>query len=113
MRRLYRQRRDALVEALQRYLGGIATVHGASAGMHLALRFHDDELSDAAVSAQAQARGIVAHALSAQATQGACGWNGLMLGYAQVPAEQMDGWVRTLAALPGLRSATAGPASTT
>ena len=99
MRRLYRQRRDALAQALQLHMGGVATVHGASAGMHLALRFHDERLSDADISARASKRGIVAHALSAQRTQGACGWNGLMLGYAQIPAEQMDGLVRQLAAL--------------
>src|SRR5471032_3231659 len=33
MRRLYRQRRDALADALHEHLGGVATVHGASAGM--------------------------------------------------------------------------------
>ena len=111
MRRLYRQRRDALADALHEHLGGVATVHGASAGMHLALRFHDAALDDADISAQAREHGIVAHALSAQGTQGTCGWNGLMLGYAQVPAERMEELVRALAALPGLRAAIAGPAS--
>lgn len=99
MRRLYRQRRDALIEALQGHVGDIAAVHGASAGMHLALRFQGMALDDAAISAQARERGIVAHALSGQRTQGACGWNGLMLGYAQIPAEQMAAPVRELAAL--------------
>ncbi|WP_295990869.1 PLP-dependent aminotransferase family protein [Rugamonas sp.] len=119
MRRLYRQRRDALIAAVRRHVGVIATVHGASAGMHLALRFHDEALDDAAISAQARQRGIVAHALSAQRTQGAGGWNGLMLGYAQVPAEQMDGLVRELAAAlhpaahadAGADSTSAGPAT--
>jgi GntR family transcriptional regulator/MocR family aminotransferase len=41
MRRLYRQRRDALGEALQRHACAGAAIHGGTAGMHLALRFHD------------------------------------------------------------------------
>jgi GntR family transcriptional regulator/MocR family aminotransferase len=67
--------------------------------MHLALRFTDPALSDTAISAQARAHGIVARPLSEHAVQGETGWHGLMLGYAQVPAEQMDGLVRQLAAL--------------
>ncbi|MBA5637314.1 PLP-dependent aminotransferase family protein [Duganella sp. LX20W] len=99
MRRLYRQRRDALVAALETHMGKVATVHGGSAGMHLALRFMDPALSDTAISAQARAHGIVARPLSEHAVQGATGWHGLMLGYAQVPAERMDALVRQLAAL--------------
>jgi GntR family transcriptional regulator/MocR family aminotransferase len=57
-------------------------------------------VSDVAVSAQALQHGIVAHALSAHAVPGSGPvWNGLMLGYAQVPAEQMEAAVRKLAAL--------------
>ncbi|WP_332853232.1 MocR-like pyridoxine biosynthesis transcription factor PdxR [Duganella sp. S19_KUP01_CR8] len=99
MRRLYRQRRDALVAALQKHLGSVATVHGGSAGMHLALRFTHADMDDHAISAQALEHGIVAEALSGKDTQGTSGWRGLMLGYAQVPAEQMEGLVKQLAAL--------------
>jgi GntR family transcriptional regulator/MocR family aminotransferase len=99
MRRLYRQRRDALVAALERHLGSVATVHGGSAGMHLSLRFNDPRIDDVAIVAQAQERGIAVNALSAHDVQGDSGWKGLMLGYAQVPAEQMDGLVKQLAAL--------------
>ena len=99
MRRLYRQRRDALVAALEKHLGSVATVHGGSAGMHLALRFTHTELDDEAISARALEHGIVAEALSGKDTQGVSGWKGLMLGYAQVPAERMDGLVKQLAAL--------------
>ena len=99
MRRLYRQRRDALVVALERHLGSVATVHGGSAGMHLALRFKDVMLDDVAISMQALEHGIVVNALSRQDTQGDSGWKGLMLGYAQVPAEQMEGLVKQLAAI--------------
>ena len=110
MRRLYRQRRDALVAALERHFGALATVHGGSAGMHLALRLCDPALDDAALSAAALAAGIVAPALSSQACAAGAGWNGFMLGYAQVPAERMDGLAAQLAAL--VRAAvTAGRAS--
>jgi GntR family transcriptional regulator/MocR family aminotransferase len=116
MRRLYRQRRDALVAALQRHLGAVASVHGASAGMHLALRFEDAALDDTAVSAQLDALGIKAHALGSHAVQAGCEWRGLMLGYAQVPAAQLDGLVRQVAAVVHLAAyqaqrATAGRAS--
>lgn len=98
MRRLYRQRRDALVQALQQELGGLATVHGGSAGMHLALRFERPDLDDRLVSALALQEGIVAPALSELAMGlRAQAWRGLLLGYAQVPAAQMLPLVRRLA----------------
>ena len=101
MRRLYRQRRDALVESLERHLGRIAEVHGASAGMHLSLRLRDDGLDDVAIVRQAREQGIVVNALSAHAVRGGTPWNGLMLGYAHVPAEDIDGLVKRLAAVVG------------
>ncbi|SFV07675.1 MocR-like pyridoxine biosynthesis transcription factor PdxR [Pseudoduganella namucuonensis] len=99
MRRLYRQRRDALQAALRQHLGGIAQVVGASAGMHLALRFDDAGLDDGEISDRLMEEGVVAHALSAHATDGVPDCRGLMLGYAQIPAERMDGLARRLAAV--------------
>lgn len=99
MRRLYRQRRDALAAALEQHVGTMAEVHGASAGMHLVLRFLDPQLDDIAISVQAREQGIVVHPLSGDALKGESGWCGLMIGYAQIPAEQMDGLVRQLAAV--------------
>ena len=102
MRRLYRQRRDALVAALDTHLGGAGTVHGGSAGMHLAFQFNDPQLDDRALSQAALKAGIVAPALGAHATGSrANGWNGFLLGYAQVPAEQMDALVQALARIMG------------
>jgi GntR family transcriptional regulator/MocR family aminotransferase len=99
MRRLYRQRRDALRSALQQHFGADAAVLGGSAGMHLALGL-EPAISDLAVSAQALQHGIVAHALSAHAVPGSGPvHNGLMLGYAQVPAEAMDAAVQRLAGI--------------
>jgi GntR family transcriptional regulator/MocR family aminotransferase len=97
MRRLYRQRRDALVDALERHLGDHAVVEGASAGMHLALRLRADGPADVEIARQARAQGIFVNALSAHALPGGAPCNGLLLGYAQVPAERMDALVARLA----------------
>jgi GntR family transcriptional regulator/MocR family aminotransferase len=97
MRRLYRQRCDALVSALDRHLGQIAEVHGASAGMHLSLRFRDDAVRDVAIVERARRHGIVVNALSTHATGRGTAWNGLMLGYAQVPADRIEELVKQLA----------------
>jgi GntR family transcriptional regulator/MocR family aminotransferase len=98
MRRLYKQRRDALVAALEQHLGHLGSVTGGSAGMHLALRFGDATLDDQAMSARALARGVVAHALSSHAIGRERGWRGFVLGYAQVPVADMDGLVKRIAA---------------
>jgi GntR family transcriptional regulator/MocR family aminotransferase len=111
MRRLYRQRRDALVAALEKHLGSVATVHGGSAGMHLSLRFNDARMDDVAIVAQALEHGLAVNALSAHDTQGESGWKGLMLGYAQVPAEQMEELVKRLAALVHLAAYAANRSS--
>nr|WP_315494414.1 PLP-dependent aminotransferase family protein [uncultured Rhodoferax sp.] len=98
MRRLYRQRRDALVAALEQQLGDVSDVYGGSAGMHLALRLRNPRADDAAMSRDLQARGIVAPALSEQAIGTRVQpWRGFLLGYAQVPVEQMPGLVKQLA----------------
>ncbi len=97
MRRLYRQRRDALVEALERHLGEVGEVMGGSAGMHLVLRLHDKRLDDRAISERARSLGVVAHSLSSHATGRDPGWRGFVLGYAQVPAGHMERLVRLLA----------------
>jgi GntR family transcriptional regulator/MocR family aminotransferase len=106
MRRLYAERRDVLVAALEKHLGNIAEVHGASAGMHLSLRFRDQSISDVDINLRAREEGIVVNALSAHAI-GEVKWNGLMLGYAQVPAEQIEGLVKRLAAIIHLAAFTA------
>jgi GntR family transcriptional regulator/MocR family aminotransferase len=116
MRRLYRQRRDALVDALDRHLGGATVVEGASAGMHLALRLHDGSVPDVEIVRRARAQGIVVNALSTHALPGTSSCNGLLLGYAQVPAERIDDLVRRLAevgwtAPPSTRPTRAGVAA--
>lgn len=98
MRRLYRERRDTLVDALQRHMSNEVEIHGDLAGMHLAIRFRDSKMDDVAVSRAALAAGIVAPALSLHKVgQRQNAWCGLMLGYAQVPSEQMEAQVQKLA----------------
>jgi len=98
MRRLYRQRRDALVVELEQQLGDVADVYGGSAGIHLALRLRDPRADDAAMSLRLHTLGVVAPALSTQAVGPRVQpWRGFLLGYAQVPVEQMPALVRTLA----------------
>jgi GntR family transcriptional regulator/MocR family aminotransferase len=66
--------------------------------MHLSLRFaepswRDDRISDAALSA-----GIAAHCMTRHETGlRKTAWNGLLLGYSQVPAMDIDDTVRRLA----------------
>ncbi|MFL6710333.1 MAG: PLP-dependent aminotransferase family protein [Massilia sp.] len=102
MRRLYRGRRDALLAALQPILGPAISLHGASAGIHLSLRFHDAALVDSRIAAAALERGVVARALSRHAIGlSPQGWNGLLLGYSQVEAARMAAPVAVLAELLG------------
>jgi GntR family transcriptional regulator/MocR family aminotransferase len=66
--------------------------------MHLALRLRDPRADDARMSTVLLAQGIVAPALSEQAVgQRVQPWRGFLLGYAQVPVEQMPGLVAKLA----------------
>jgi GntR family transcriptional regulator/MocR family aminotransferase len=103
MRRLYCQRRDVLVAELALHLGDFVSIHGDSAGMHLALRFESaslNDVSDVSVSEAVLAQGIVAPALSAHSVGSReHGWRGLMLGYAQVPVEQIAPLVKKLAVI--------------
>ena len=75
--------------------------------MHLSLRL-PDWLPDEAIRARARQEGIIVNALSTHAVQEGANWNGLMLGYAQVPAEAMDGLVKRLAAVIHLAAYEAG-----
>ena len=100
MRRLYRQRRDALVLALNERLGDVADVYGGSAGMHLALRLRHACADDVQMSRELMAQGIIAPALSELAIgKRVQPWRGFLLGYAQVPAEDMPELVNRLDAV--------------
>ena len=57
MRRLYAERRDALLAALDRHLRNVLTVSGAETGMHLSARL-ELPISDVAVARAARAQGL-------------------------------------------------------
>lgn len=99
MRRLYKERRDVLVALLQTQLADLATVHGDSAGMHLSLCFRDGKLDDVVISQHALRQAVVVPALTTHSVgRRRHAWRGLMLGYAQVPVEQMPALVNKLEA---------------
>lgn len=98
MRRLYRERRDALLDALDGRFGDTAVVHGAGTGMHLSLRFADPDWRDDRISDVARSAGIAVHCFTRHETGlRKSGWTGLLLGYSQVEATEIDGPVRRLA----------------
>ncbi|HSC66498.1 MAG TPA: PLP-dependent aminotransferase family protein [Cellvibrio sp.] len=95
MRRLYAARRDALVDAIQKHLSEVAIILGGSSGIHLTIRLPAN-FSDVDISNAALAQGIYVKPVSKLAT-GEILCNGLMLGYAQVPEEDMERHIQVLA----------------
>lgn len=96
MRVLYAERQQALREALARHWHWPGTVLGGDCGMHLVLSLPDD-LPDVAVARAAAQRGLGPRALSAYGTGGPAGFNGLVMGYAHVPADRAADHVQALA----------------
>ncbi|HWV04296.1 PLP-dependent aminotransferase family protein [Ralstonia sp.] len=94
MRRLYGERRDALQTALETHLSGVVTVSGGAGGMHLSTRL-DAPVRDVDVTVAARAHGMVLRPLSRFCLPGtqSAQYNGLVLGYGNVPAKAMDGLV--------------------
>jgi GntR family transcriptional regulator / MocR family aminotransferase len=95
MRRRYLTRRNALLEALSRYLPQ-ATVLGAAAGVHLTVRFPDG-FSIADVVHRAAEMRVRVEPLSPCYADPASAPPGLMLGYANLTESQIVSGVQTLA----------------
>jgi GntR family transcriptional regulator/MocR family aminotransferase len=97
MRRLYRERQQALREALQGHLDTEHEVLGGDAGLHLTVRLplrHED----VAISAAARAAGMNVGALSSfSARGGQADCNGLVIGYGNTSQEQFAPLMRRLA----------------
>ena len=94
MRRRYRARRDALVNALNRWLPA-ARVRGVSAGVHLLIELPPG-CEEAEVAAAAAARGIAVDQVAPmRAAPG--GPPALVLGYARLPEQHLTGAARLLA----------------
>ncbi len=97
MRKLYAQRQAALRDALARHWLWPFGLLGGQCGMHLTLTglpVPDARLADAAL-----AQGLSPRPLSAYGCGGIDGFQGLVMGYANVPAEDMRRHVQHLVTL--------------
>jgi GntR family transcriptional regulator / MocR family aminotransferase len=98
MRRLYEERRDGLVAAIEKHLAGVMTVSADAGGMHLSVRL-DVPLADVDVSEAARPHGLHLSPLSAYCLDApdAPRYNGFLLGYAESPPQVADKHMQTLA----------------
>jgi GntR family transcriptional regulator/MocR family aminotransferase len=97
MRPIYAARRSALAAAIERELGGRATIAGDAAGMHLTVLLRD-RCDDRAVAAEAARRSLYVSALSA-AYAGGAPRPGFVLGFGNTRENQIAAAVRILASL--------------
>jgi GntR family transcriptional regulator/MocR family aminotransferase len=97
MRRLYRERQQALRDALTAHFAP-ARILGGDCGMHLTLRL-PAQVADRTLVERALARGLNPRALSGFALQQRAETNGLVIGYGNTAAERLAPAVDTLAAL--------------
>ncbi|AMP07738.1 PLP-dependent aminotransferase family protein [Collimonas pratensis] len=98
MRLLYAERLQLLQAAIDRHFGDGVTLTGGEAGLHLALGL-PAQCDDLAISRAARAAGIVARPLSRYYMNSEAARNGLLLGYACVPNEQIAPAFDKLAAI--------------
>ena len=101
MRRLYASRQAALVAAAERHWSGLLTVPPCESGMHLLASINENpavRIGDREIARRAQARGIMVQPLSAY-YDGPAERQGLVLGFAAVAEDQMDGAAQSLAAV--------------
>jgi GntR family transcriptional regulator/MocR family aminotransferase len=99
MRRSYRARRDALVDALAHRLGIAAT--GVAAGLHLVAPL-GEEVDEAAVVREARAAGVAVHGLSHLCWTSRPVPPALLLGYAGLTEPAIGAAVEALAGVPSL-----------
>jgi GntR family transcriptional regulator/MocR family aminotransferase len=95
MRPLYRERRDALLDALGRHLPDMRPI-GASAGLHV-LAMLPRGIDEALVIESASASGVKVTGLRPTYLDPAHAPGGLILGYGQVSASEIDEGVRLVA----------------
>lgn len=96
LRAAYRHRRDALVQALDRELAAIPhTVRGSHTGLHLLLEVHAG-VSEARLVERAAAESVHLTGLSDYYHGPCCAPPTLVLGYAGLAPEDIDGAVRAL-----------------
>jgi GntR family transcriptional regulator/MocR family aminotransferase len=96
MRRLYRARRDHLVERLEQHLSGVLSVEVPPGGMHLVARLRG-AASDKAAAQHLIAAGVEVRALSGHSLQRPRD-HGLLLGFTAWREAEISAAVRTMAA---------------
>ena len=94
MRRLYRERQQALRDALTAHFAP-ASILGGECGMHLTLCL-PPRIADRSLAERALAQGLNPRALSGFALRPRAQTNGLVIGYGNTPAEQLAPAIRTL-----------------
>jgi GntR family transcriptional regulator/MocR family aminotransferase len=99
MRGLYKERRDALVEALTQELGDIIEITVPDAGMHL-VAWLPERMSAWDVARQASAHGLHILPLS-PSSQSPLQHDGLLFGFASASPEELRAGVKTLAQVLG------------
>ncbi|MGF6662723.1 GntR family transcriptional regulator/MocR family aminotransferase [Paraburkholderia atlantica] len=109
MRRLYRERQQALRDALAEHFPA-AAILGGDCGMHLTLRL-PASLDDRALTARAQALGLNPRALSGFAIEASEQTNGLVIGYGNTEAQRLGPAVKSLAELVRQMESAARPAA--
>ena len=97
MRKVYAERRDALLDALQREGGGRLQAWASDAGLHLAAKLQAP-VNVASLLARAEAGGIHLESLNAYVMDGN-GADGLAFGFGMVDTAQIDEAMRRLAKL--------------
>ncbi|KAF1045149.1 MAG: HTH-type transcriptional regulatory protein GabR [Herbaspirillum frisingense] len=99
MRRLYRERQQALREALDRHLAVEHEVQGGDSGLHLTVRL-PLAYEDTVISAASRAAGMNVGALSSfSALRRQAANNGLVIGYGNTSEEQFAPLIRRLAGI--------------
>jgi GntR family transcriptional regulator/MocR family aminotransferase len=108
MRRLYRDRRDRLIDRLARALPG-SDIEGAAAGLHVTLRLPAaiDEAGEMAIVAALGRRGVATEGLS-RYSRTATGPRRLFLGYGRASDSAIDQGVEVLADIVGAVLASSG-----
>jgi GntR family transcriptional regulator / MocR family aminotransferase len=101
LRRRYRARRDALTDALARWLPG-AVVHGVSAGIQLYVELPSDHDEAAVVTAAAE-RGVAVAGVAPLRIAGG-GPPALVLGFARLPEHRIAEAIRLLAEAAAMTS---------
>jgi GntR family transcriptional regulator/MocR family aminotransferase len=97
MRQVYKERRSALIQCLQGEFGGLLQVHGAEAGMHVAVTLPSG-YSDTEIAARAAEERLSLFPIS-QYYQRAPALQGFVLGFGSTPVRDMKKAVEKLHAV--------------